>query len=468
MSTKSWTGLAEEELLHELGKAVDISESANYCCGGSIPIAAPDDSSSNQKEPTEDFDQAFQQQVPPVVLRWDPKPGNVCEKIVFPVSTTSKSMEALLQTCVPASFGLGGNDVLDETYRKAGKLDRSQFSTDFHPHDYGILDIIAQTLLQDVFQKDFLRNRRDHRGVLAELYKLNIYSGPSGKFKAHVDTPRGTRQFGSLVVCLPYSHQGGQLRVTHRGSNTFFDWGNKSDSIQWAAFYSDCEHEVHEVTSGHRVTLTYNLYISQQIGIPLQKNPVADPTLSPLYEVARNVLDQPGFMKRGGVIGFYCDHLYAHTQKDADDIMPYALKGIDMIIFNTFQSLGLVVKACPVLHVDDYSEDESEGNSEFESDDESEGKDKVHITRAGTQFHTAVDSDFNSQYRDNLEEYLEREWPHKKYENVAWLNGSGGTSIPAFYAIAYGNESSIMCFYSGAAILIEVPAYDGRMAKGLA
>lgn len=54
-----------------------------------------------------------------------------------------------------------------------------------------------------------------------------------------------------------------------------------------------------------------------------------------------------------GVIGFYCDHLYAHTQDDTDDIMPYALKGIDMTIFNTFQSLGLVVKACPVLCMDE-------------------------------------------------------------------------------------------------------------------
>ncbi|THV47546.1 hypothetical protein BGAL_0304g00180 [Botrytis galanthina] len=458
MSSKSCTGLAEEELLHELEKAVDISESANYCCGGSIPIAAPDDSSSNQKESTEgksslfspdltllisrqNFDQSFQQQVPPIVLRWDPKPGNVCEKIVFPVSTTSKSMEALLQTCVPASFGLGGKNVLDETYRKASKLDRSQFSIDFHPHDYGILDVIAQTLLQDVSQTDFLRNRGDHRGVLAELYKLNIYSGPSGKFKAHVDTPRG-----------------GQLRVTHRGSNTFFDWGNKSDSIQWAAFYSDCEHEVLEVTSGHRVTLTYNLYISQKIGIPLQKNLVADPTLSPLYEVARNVLVQPGFMKRGivdvllgGVIGFYCDHLYAHTQDDTDDIMPYALKGIDMTNFNTFQSLGLVVKACPVLCMDDYFEDEEE-----------------HITRAGTRFHRVEESAFNEEYKDDVRRYLKLEWTHKKYENVAWLNGSGSTSIPAFYGLAYGNESSIMCFHSKAGILIEVPAYDERMAKDLA
>ncbi|KAF5871910.1 uncharacterized protein Bfra_008936 [Botrytis fragariae] len=442
MSTKSWTELAEEELLNELEKAVDILEIANYCCG-----------------------------VPPIVLRWDPKPGN--------------SMEALLQTCVPASFGLGGKDVLGETYRKAGKLDRSQFSIDFHPHDYGILDVVAQTLQQNVFQPDILWNRSNHRGVLAELYKLNIYSGPSGKFKAHVDTPRGTRQFGSLVVCLPCSYQGGQLRVTHRGSNTFFfDWGNKSDSIQWAAFYSDCEHEIPEVTSGHRVTLTYNLYISQQIGIPLQKNLVVDSPLSPLYEVARNVLDQPDFMRRvivdvllGGVIGFYCNHLYAHTQEDTDDVMPYALKGIDMTIFNTFQSLGLVVKAYPVLRLDhcrnivDGGESESEsedenkyrsenesddgnkGRSEVESDDGKEGKDRVYITRAGTQFHEVVESKLNEQHTNDL----------------GWLGLMvGEVAVLLHYAIAYGNESSVMCFYSDAAILIEVPAYDERMAKSLA
>jgi hypothetical protein len=35
-----------------------------------------------------------------------------------------------------------------------------------------------------------------------------IYSGPGGKFKAHVDTPRGATQFGSLVVCLPHSFTG--------------------------------------------------------------------------------------------------------------------------------------------------------------------------------------------------------------------------------------------------------------------
>ena len=45
------------------------------------------------------------------------------------------------------------------------------------------------------------------------------------------------------------------------------DWGKENPStIEWVAFYSDCEHEVFEVTKGHRITLTYNLYISEQLG----------------------------------------------------------------------------------------------------------------------------------------------------------------------------------------------------------
>ncbi len=58
-----------------------------------------------------------------------------------------------------------------------------------------------------------------------------------------------------------------------------FDWSSndKADpEIKWAAFYSDCEHEVHEVTSGHRVTLTYNLYVTRGLGHLADCAPVLD------------------------------------------------------------------------------------------------------------------------------------------------------------------------------------------------
>lgn len=36
--------------------------------------------------------------------------------------------------------------------------------------------------------------------------------------------------------------------------------------MDWAFFYSDCEHEVEEVTDGTRITVTYNLYTHKDSG----------------------------------------------------------------------------------------------------------------------------------------------------------------------------------------------------------
>jgi hypothetical protein len=130
-----------------------------------------------------------------------------------------------------------------------------------------------------------------------------VYSGPSGKFKAHVDTPRSTCHFGSLVVCLPLQFKGGALEVRHKGKTVTFDWSdavNGSDgetpSICWAAFYSDCEHEIFEVTEGHRLTLTYNLYSVRGNGQLGGNYPWLDPTQLPLYKTIRDLVsDRDGW-----------------------------------------------------------------------------------------------------------------------------------------------------------------------------
>jgi Rps23 Pro-64 3,4-dihydroxylase Tpa1-like proline 4-hydroxylase len=139
----------------------------------------------------------------------------------------------------------------------------------------------------------------------ADLYKLNVYSAPNGKFKPHVDTPRSKDQIGSLVVSLPSAHQGGQLTVRNAGTasqNVVFDWSTTDDSapgeIKWAAFCSDCEHEVHEVTSGHRVTLTYNLFLTRGVGHRAGASPALDATQLPLYQRLQDALDNPGFLRR--------------------------------------------------------------------------------------------------------------------------------------------------------------------------
>ena len=71
--------------------------------------------------------------------------------------------------------------------------------------------------------------------------------------------------FGSLVIVYPTPHEGGELVLRHEGKEWTFDSARitakqREPSLAYIAFYSDVEHEVLDVKSGYRVTVTYNLY----------------------------------------------------------------------------------------------------------------------------------------------------------------------------------------------------------------
>ena len=131
------------------------------------------------------------------------------------------------------------------------------------------------------------------------LSSPKVYSGPSGLFQKHVDTPRSQSQIGSLVVCLPSLFKGGNLFVRHHGAEVDFDWALRSGTtIQWAALYSDCEHEIKTITEGERVTLTYNLYVAkpERASIP---SPILDPTKLSSYPEIQKLFRKGDFMKNG-------------------------------------------------------------------------------------------------------------------------------------------------------------------------
>lgn len=87
-------------------------------------------------------------------------------QIDFAHSTTG-DLESLSQACQPASFGLNNKDVLDETYRRAGKLDLDAFATLFDPRSLGVHAAIEHDLLASDQTVEF------------ELSKLNVYGKSS-------------------------------------------------------------------------------------------------------------------------------------------------------------------------------------------------------------------------------------------------------------------------------------------------
>ena len=238
--------------------------------------------------------------------------------VVFPGADEAASQQ-LLSACSVASFGMGSKKVTDKSYRDAFKLEPDRFATTFQLCDTPILGEIQMLMVPDVC------------AIRADLYKLNIYA-PGGHFKAHVDTPRSERMFGSLVVCLPTQFCGGALVTRHDGRDVPFDWSsslqNPLQSVCWAAFFSDVEHEVLPVTEGYRVTLTYNLYSNTQLDIPGIVS-IVDVTSN--YNELRLAISNPHFMRDGGVLGFSCHHAYVFKDLNVATNLPCLLKGSDLM-----------------------------------------------------------------------------------------------------------------------------------------
>jgi hypothetical protein len=83
---------------------------------------------------------------------------------------------------------------------------------------------------------------------------------------------------------------------TTTGQNDGEDWPAK---LQWAAFYSDCEHEVMEVTSGNRVTITSNLYAVPQRTECASDSVEVDLSMLPLYKALEEAKNDDMFLPQG-------------------------------------------------------------------------------------------------------------------------------------------------------------------------
>ncbi|PNW85444.1 hypothetical protein CHLRE_03g186700v5 [Chlamydomonas reinhardtii] len=200
-------------------------------------------------------------------------------KLALPID--AGQAKDLIYAGQPAPYGKGTNTVLDPNVRKATQIeaDRVCFSEGW--------DATLRRLVTGVATALSLPG--GGAGVEARLYKLLVYEA-GGHFKSHRDTEKEPGMFGTLLVQLPVEggHTGGQLSIRHLGRKESWDTaappaaetkakggrksaggkasgsqsgsaGKQAPALQYAAFYADCEHELHTVESGLRVVLAYNL-----------------------------------------------------------------------------------------------------------------------------------------------------------------------------------------------------------------
>ena len=148
----------------------------------------------------------------------------------------------------PARFGRGEETLTDTDVRDTWEIPKHLVRAEWN-------DATLKDILATVKEELGLPNAAE---LTADLHSLLVYE-QNQHFLAHQDSEKDDSMVGTLVVTLPSSYTGGELMVGHneewkayRGSKT---------ALSLVAFYADCRHEVLKVTSGYRITLTYNLLV---------------------------------------------------------------------------------------------------------------------------------------------------------------------------------------------------------------
>ncbi|KND04556.1 uncharacterized protein SPPG_00280 [Spizellomyces punctatus DAOM BR117] len=339
-------------------------------------------------------------------------PDSEESKTIRTVTLPNNDLKELVDSCQPATFGVGKTEVMDESYRKALKMDADKFASSFQLSETDILHTIKEVLLP-----------HSKHALQAELYKLNVYQ-EGGFFKSHKDTPRGNGMFGSLVLVLNQPYTGGNFVVRHK--KQVLQYGNaaiQEGYIQWFAFYSDCTHKVEKVTSGNRITLTYNLYEGDTVGIADKVSPTDEKLLTTMEELIRH-----GFK---GTIGFPLEHIY---------VAGSPMKGRDLVTFNTIKLLKRE-STTPVV-VKKYLVAKAEGCDEDEDDT------FMYIPWGGF-------NDGHELYeREPDASYFKESYKAKSF-TVHWISQPSNFGYSDVVA-AYGNEPSTTTLYSAGCVLVDI------------
>ena len=166
--------------------------------------------------------------------------------VKFPV--TPAKARKLLGLGRPARFGRGEQTVTDSDVRDTWEIPKHLVRAEWN--GAALKDVLAT-----VKEELGLPNAAE---LTVDLHSLLVYE-TNQHFLAHQDSEKDDSMVGTLVVTLPSSYTGGELMVGHNEEWKAY-WGSKT-ALSLVAFYADCRHEVLRVTSGYRITLTYNLLL---------------------------------------------------------------------------------------------------------------------------------------------------------------------------------------------------------------
>ncbi|WAQ80842.1 hypothetical protein PtA15_1A180 [Puccinia triticina] len=105
--------------------------------------------------------------------------------------------------------------------------------------------------------RDLVESKLDVDGPIRLNFHRMMIFGKGAMSTPQTDIQRTRGMFGTLMICLPSAHEGGEVRVEHNGESMVL--GGSDASQSFSCWYSDVTHEILPVKSGYRCVLTYNL-----------------------------------------------------------------------------------------------------------------------------------------------------------------------------------------------------------------
>jgi 2OG-Fe(II) oxygenase superfamily len=256
-------------------------------------------------------------------------------KLGFPLMECA--VEPLKAVAAKAPFGKGSDTILDENVRVAWQIEADQVTL-----GGGSVwdDYLKETVRKACYELGYSKEHQEAVGVHANLYKMLLYE-KGGHFKPHRDTEKEDGMFGTLVIQLPSAFTGGDITVWHAGEAKTISLSEDSDSnYHYVAFYADCEHQLHPVTSGIRLSLVFNL-----VALPDKEAPshsVHVETEAKLRVIVDRWVAENGSIPR---LGYPLEHQYTPNSFGSSN-----LKGQDSYVLSRVEN-AKAEDGRPLFHV---------------------------------------------------------------------------------------------------------------------
>jgi hypothetical protein len=236
----------------------------------------------------------------------------------IPLPLTVNDAESIKSVCERAPFGQGDKTVVNTSVRNTWELNHSQFKTANPEWNSYLTQVLADATVSLGLQN-----------VHVVPHKLLLYEKGSF-FKRHKDSEKTRGMVGTLVICLPSMHQGGDVCLSFGGQDRVFATSTKSAfNLTALSWYSDVTHEVRELISGYRLVLTYNIIQTNQLAQSAIAHRVQSERLQSL------VSSWQGFESRPSSIIYRLDHKYTEASLSLKN-----MKGRDRAVCDALCSIG--------------------------------------------------------------------------------------------------------------------------------